>query len=299
MRYSLVSRFQGTVQGAILGETIMYGAKTLPATSIHWMKMLVLGTESLISLGKLDLDDWQQHQQQEPQNSNATLENLLAYMMATLPLALFFHENIIKLRENLLVRTKMWEDKPQVRDGTLAVGYAIAQSLKEQVSRATLIPQIVSFMGETPTNLPEQLIKVHNLLDCQAGIERVQAELLKADKLSYTIAMAFYCFLSTLEDYRLGVLQAHQYCEPGLARITGALSGAYNSTIGIPVSWQVLAERELIIFSQIIRLTNELAAVWSGVYNFCSYLGEVRDEDWDNDQYLSSLEMIASPRVIQ
>lgn len=299
MRYSLVSRFQGTLQGAILGEAVMYGAKTLPATSLHWMQMLVLGTESLIHLGRLDLDDWQQRQQQEFQNSNTTLENLLAHMMATLPLALFFHENIIKLRENLLLGTKMWEDKPQVRDGTLAVGYAIAQSIKEKVSIATLIPQIVAFIGETPTNLPEQLVKVHNLLDCQAGLERVQAELLKADKLSYTIAMAFYCFLSTLEDYRLGVLRAHQYCEPGLAGITGALSGAYNSTIGIPLSWQVLAEQKLIIFTQVIRLTNELAAVWSGVYNFCSYLGEVRDEDWTNNQYLSPLEMIASPRVIR
>jgi hypothetical protein len=310
MRYSLVSRFQGTLLGAVVGEHVplsvktlgsrILEAKTLHATSLPWMKMVVLGTESLINLGRLDLDDWQKRQQQEFLNLDTTLDILPEAILSTLPIALFFHENPIKLREALWNVTQMWHDKPLVRDGALAVAYAIAQSLTEKLSRVTLIPQIVSFLGETPTDLPQQLLKVNDLLDGQAGLERVQSELMRERKLCNTIAMAFYLFLDTLEDCRLSMLRTHQNRDlRGLSSITGALSGSYNSVIGIPATWQISLERELSSFSQMVKLADALMAVWSGVYNFSSYSSEAISGNCVNEQHLLPLGAISSPRVIR
>ena len=307
MRYSLVSRFKGTILGVLLGEIITNGGniEALDGMSLHWHDMALQGAESLINLGRVDLNNWQQQQQEFP-NLAATLSVSPKPILATLPLALFFHENIIKLRENLLDVVHTWHNDPLIQDEILAVSFAIAQSLTEKLSRVTLIPQTISFIGETTTSLPEQLLKVNYLLDCQAGLERAQAELMREENHRCTIAMAFYCFLSTLEDFRLSVLLATQNEDdlPGLSAITGALSGAYNSTIGIPVTWQVLPLKvkskgsELTSESQMLKLADALMAVWSGVYN-TSYLNEVTDEDCAWAQSNLPLQAIAAPRVIR
>ncbi|BAY13851.1 ADP-ribosylglycohydrolase family protein [Calothrix sp. NIES-2098] len=284
MRYSLVSRFRGTLLGALIGESLASTDRKEFQHRCDIDRIAVLGTESLIALGKLDLDDWRSRQQQPSTNLAVTDNISLKVILATLPVALFFHENTLKLRQNLLLVLKIWEDNPVVRDGTLAVGYAIAQILTEKLHPRTLIPEAIAFIGETPTSLPQQLLKVNTLLDRGAGLERAQVELSKEDKLSSAVAMAFYCFLSTLEDYRLAVLRATQ---PGdvwqqdhwrlhlhsISAITGALSGAYNSTAGIPVGWQISysqansAASEQSNFSGVVELADALVAVWSGLYN--------------------------------
>ncbi|NJM69146.1 MAG: ADP-ribosylglycohydrolase family protein [Scytonema sp. RU_4_4] len=312
MRYSVVSRFKGTLLGAIIGEKIAYshrkqlqGAGTLKIPSLHWSDMAILCAESLISLGRFDAEHWRQRQQQEFTN----LENSYWAILATLPVALFFHENTTKLRHNLLLATEIWQNDPLVRDGTLAVGYAIAQSLTEKLSPIDLISQTISFLGETQTNLPQKLLEVHHLLEHGAGLERVQAEFGKEEKLSNIIAMAFYCFLSTIEDFRLGVLRAIQdsYRSPAIGAITGALSGAYNSAVGIPVTWQVMLmqqrsakdSKQLANASKMVELSDAIIAVWSGVYNIAPHLDEVIEESSVMKPRLMSLQATAAPRVIR
>jgi ADP-ribosylglycohydrolase len=284
MRYSPISRFRGTFLGAFLGESLTSGGKMQSHSYLDFGRMAILGTESLIALGRLDLDDWIARQQQESLHLTATDDISIKIIIATLPVALFFHENPIKLRQNLLRVLKIWEDDPVVRDGTLAVAYAIALALTEKLNPLTLIPQTIAFLGETPTSIPKKLLKVQNLLEQGAGLSKAQAEFAREEKLSNTIAMAFYCFLSTLEDFRLAVLQAThngnsqvQYTtsisSQAISAITGALSGAYNGIGGIPVNWQVLLLQSnspvwgLTSFSQMLKLTDAFVAVWSGVYN--------------------------------
>ncbi|MBN3871012.1 ADP-ribosylglycohydrolase family protein [Nostoc sp. JL33] len=312
MRYSPISRFKGTLLGAFLGESLASGGKIQFQSYLDLGRMAVLGIESLIALGRLDLDDWIGRQQQESPHLAATDEISIKIIIATLPVALFFHENPIKLRQNLLDVLKIWDDDPVVRDGTLAVGYAIALALTEKLDPLTLIEQTISFIGETPTSIPKNLLKVQNLLEQGAGLSKTQAEFAREEKLSNTIAMAFYCFLSTLEDFRLAVLRAThngnskaQDATPlsshATGAITGALSGAYNGTGGIPVNWQVLLLQRnspawgLTSFSQMLKLTDTLVAVWSGVYDLSLNASELTEEGCE----VALLSVYAAPRVIR
>jgi ADP-ribosylglycohydrolase len=257
----------------------------------------------LISLGRFDQQDWQKAKQQELTN----LENSYWAILATLPVALFFHENPLKLRHNLLLAAQIWENDPVVRDGILAVGYAIAQSLTEKLTSISLISQTISFIGETSTDLPQQLLKVNNLLEDGAGLERVQAEFSKEEKLSHSIGVAFYCFMSTIEDFRLSVLRALQnsHRSPEISAITGALSGAYNSAVGIPISWQVMlvqansTEGQVSSSRRMVELADALAAVWSGVYDLALCPHEVSEEGSALAPHLVSLQATAAPRVIK
>ncbi|MDZ7965063.1 MAG: ADP-ribosylglycohydrolase family protein [Nostoc sp. DedSLP03] len=311
MRYCPISRFKGTLLGAVLGESLASGGKVQFESSLDLGRMAVLGIQSLIALGRLDLDDWIERQQEEFPHLVATDDISIKIIIATLPVALFFHENPIKLRQNLLRVLKIWEDDPVIRDGTLAVGYAIALALTEKLDPLTLIPQTISFIGETPTSIPKKLLRVQNLLKQGAGLSTTQAEFAKEEKLSNSIAMAFYCFLSTLEDFRLTVLQAtynHNSQQDATllksqatAAITGALSGAYNGIGGIPVNWQVLLLQKnspvwgLTSFSQVLELTDAFVGVWSGVYNLTLNPKELTEEGCE----VALLSVYAAPRVIR
>lgn len=260
-----------------------------------------------MKLGTFDLDDWLQRQQRESPNLDACKGVSPNMILATLPVTLFFHDNTIKLRQNLLHAVKIWHDDPVVRDGTLAVSYALAQSLTEKLNPATLISQTISFLGETTTSLPQNLLKVNVLLEHGASLERVQAELSREEKLSNAVAMAFYCFLGTLEDYRLSVLRATRngLYPKATSAITGALSGSYNSTIGIPVNWLCLQKQAnsaasgLTSFFEMVKLADALMCVWSGVYDLALNSTEVRDSASAMAQSATPSQAIASPRVIR
>jgi hypothetical protein len=329
MRYSVVNRVRGTFLGALIGEHFVlagkkqsqinldqhYSQSTLDSknreveqiSSGHWQKLMILGAESLIELGRFDFDDWVRRQQQAGIILEASKLSSPEIILLTLPVALFCHENPIKLRQSLLDVVKIWDDDPLVQDWTLVVGYAIAQSLTDKLTRLALIPQAISFLGATPTRVPKILFKLNNLLGEHTGLEKTQVELNRENKLNYTMAMAFYCFLSTLEEFRLSILRANRVnsYSPEISAITGALSGAYNSTVGIPVSWHFLLSKtnlqqwHLTNFSQMLQLADALITTWSGVYLPALDQNEISEEKGAIASSKVLPQAIAAPRVIR
>jgi hypothetical protein len=271
MRYLLESRFKGAFLGGLLGETLAQSSQPQYPVIHHFAQSVVPGATSLVKLGKFDINDWFEIYQQKFTDLETS-----QIIFATIPLSLFCHENPVKLHHNLLQILKNWDSNPEVRDSTLAIGYAIAQSLTEKLYPQTLIPQIIAFIGETPTALPQNLLKINNLLAQKAGLERVQAELGSQEKLSDGIALAFYYFLSTLEDFRLTLLRTIRHQEnwkhnsvihsQNISAITAVLSGVYNSSVSIPTPWRVSLTREFSQISPMLELADALAIAWSGVY---------------------------------
>ncbi len=304
MRYSLESRFRGTIIGAFLGG-LASGSKEQPKI---WHEIALLGMESLITTSQLNLDDWIQRQQREFPHLDTRDGVSLKAIIATLPVTLFYFDDTVKLRQNLIWAIAIWDRDLVVRDGTLAVSYAIAKSLTEKLDIKTLIPQTIDFIGETPTYLPQILLKVNSLLLEGAGLERVQRSLSQEEKLSKAVAMALYCFMSTLEDFRLSILRANDKSDalsPATGAITGALSGAYNSLTSIPVSWQMKlsppnsATSRLSNRKQMIELADALVAVWSGAYDLTPYAEDLHQEGYAMSDKQGTLCVSAAPRVIR
>lgn len=275
MQYSLSSRFRGALLGQATG-----------ATECDVEQLLFPVIRSLVRLGKFDASDWcnafDQHTRHTPEQA----------VIASLPLALFYHDNELNLRKNLqLALESSQRNAPAIRDGVLAVGYAIAQCLTEKLNATTLIPKTVAFLGQSHTQIPQQLLRVQAMLEQQAGLERVQVELNQFEQSSASIPIAFYCFLSTLEDLHLSVRRAAQnsYQPQKTSAITGALSGAYNSASGIPASLRVMLSRHhLKSVTEMIELSNLLLVVWSGLYDQAPYPNE-----------LTPVAAIAAPQVIR
>ncbi|MEB3217786.1 MAG: ADP-ribosylglycohydrolase family protein [Nostocales cyanobacterium 94392] len=303
MRYSLISRVRGALVGCLIGQSL---AACVTEQPLLWSKAAVQGINSLLETqGRFNLEQWNEIQQQT-WNLEAPGDLVLAdLILSTVPIALFFHENNLKLRKNLLLAIEKY-DHPLLRDGVLAVCYLIAQSLNEKINCNTLVSEITSFIGETTSDLPKKLQQVNNLLIENAGLVELQNCLGKENNLSNNIARAFYCFASNQEDFRLTCLRTittdKQNSQISSA-IAGAISGAYNSMAGIPITWHLgLDETKLVVsgqltsFSQMLKLADALVAVWSGAYHILPELLDKKEVDFD---LIFTEQAIAAPHIIR
>lgn len=312
MRYSLLSQFRGALLGSLVGEILGSNKGRMPsrlllraspaqdnqplvapfATQLNWSQIATYGIESLIHCGRLDLEDWQLRSSKV--ESLSLLKNTASSSeaaLATLPIALFFHDDQGKLRQQLQQAAAHWQQTDE-NEGVLAVGYAIALALTEKLNY-NLIPQILNYLGNAQTQLGQQLQQVQNLIDKGATLNtavhqlRLEAKLQGGTDTVSAIALAFYCFLSTPEDFRLSLSRASRIAyQPQLtSALTGALAGAYNSNIGIPIGWRLEAN-QINISTQRLKLSEQLFAVWSGAYG----VSVIEPLPWA---------AIAAPRVIR
>ncbi|HEY9667573.1 MAG TPA: ADP-ribosylglycohydrolase family protein [Coleofasciculaceae cyanobacterium] len=313
MRYSLLSRFRGALLGSLIGDILgKAGCQGLPLSQgwltalkaedtqsssriSEWSQLATDGAQSLIHCGRLDLDDWML-------SSEGTLSEVVLKSapssseaaVATLPIVLFFHEDEVKLRQQLLACSAIWQDNPDTTEGVLAVAYAIVLALTEKLNVDTLIPRTLAYLGTSQTPLVKQLEQIQRLLEQGAGLDKTLCQL-RRDAQSRgeplaghhtSIALAFYCFLSTPEDFHLCIRRATCTYQPQTtATLTGALAGVYNSLIGIPVGWR-LSANHLSSGLHRLQLADRLLEVWSGVY------------DLSASAKIKCL-AVAAPRVIQ
>jgi hypothetical protein len=295
MRYSLLSRFQGALLGSVVGENLVrVGCQNHPSGGVSltspkleeaqthqqlsvWSQLATCGAESLIRCGRLKLEDWWLLWEKTPSSLCLnSVPSMSESAVATLPIALFFHEDEVKLRQQLLTSQDLWQHQSEALEGVLAIAYAISLALTEQLDCATLIPRIQLYLGTSQSPLIRQLEQVQMLLEKRAGLETTLTQLRREAQIRgetlgrahTSIALALYCFLSTPEDFRLAVSRAALTCyQPQTtATLTGALAGAYNSIIGIPVSWRLTANR-ISSGNQRLQLADRLLEVWAGFYD--------------------------------
>jgi ADP-ribosylglycohydrolase len=330
MRYSISSRFRGTILGLAIGENLgksssvkqyPYYTATSPTSTQpqplnqigtqnlsldanpQIVSMVILGMRTLIQKGKFVFEDWRHAFGGKDLNLgrlNSSSAPELINIIATLPIALFYHENKTELRQNLqLAMVAVGQDKPDCRDGALALGYAIALCVQAKLNRSELISQTIAFLGEPQTQVAQKLLQVRTLLEQNAGLERAVTALDTDDRLSSHIALAFYSCLSTAEDFRLSVKRAAaKSAQPQFtSAMTGALSGAYNGISSIPATLRLPLsgnDKKPVLASgmttkiEMLKLCDALVGVWSGVYDRANQPAD-----------LTQIAAIAAPRVMR
>lgn len=294
MRYSLLSRFQGGLLGSVLGEGVAKSDQT-PAfqTPTSWQKIGFCAAQSLIEVGRLDVGHWIGLIERE----DASLLNLKQkgnsseVAIATLPIVLFFHESPTLLQEQLYTGADLWLQPNIDRSDVLRWGYAIALALCEKLDPTQILAQLLSAFEMPETPLLQQLQQVQTFLAQGTSLETVASSLFsKKDQSSEAcLAFAFYCFLSTPEDFNLSVRRAAKKSpQPQItAALTGVLSGIYNGVTGIAIAWRFAYEQQNPKIAP-LKIAKRLFAVWSGVYS---------PDDENSKKLLTTA--IASPRILQ
>ncbi|SKB13130.1 conserved hypothetical protein [Planktothrix sp. PCC 11201] len=313
--YSLSGQFQGSFLGIVLGYRLgqlmkLRSETRSPGSSLNGGGLIPGLAQSLIQhQGFHPLDYWSlvTNQREEPlkweisQKPAITLPQGLnsgsEVAIVGFPLALFFHDNLSCLQK---LRSNSPEQFASVWDGVLVMAVAIAQTLTQNPELPQLIPNLLKLLP-TESALTAQLDQVQTLLQQKASLETAVRQLTQTPKLSRSpqptiptdfdpqnwtaLALGFYCFLSTPEDYSLTVLRSLQtrYHPEITAAISGALSGAYQGLIAIPVKWRLEFQDHSIWPStapetennpvklnptqeELLQLAQNLFALWSGIY---------------------------------
>lgn len=267
-----------------------------PNSSVNAGLFISQQIQSLIQHQGFDpVDYWKAGETQTKTSLIAELRWGSEWLWMGLPLGLFVHDNLSALQ---CLDWEGLEAEPNIQDGVLAMAGAIAYILTPNLELDHLIPNLLPRLDpETP--LTDQLEQVQALLQQKASLEIAIRQLTQNVKVSSSerfdsqfeaenwtaFALGLYCFLTTPQDYSLTVLRAGQtnYQPEITASISGALCGAYQGLSGISAKWRLtLPEKPLWLEvdpkienhsvksqtceSELLQLTHDLFAVWSGVY---------------------------------
>ncbi|MBI4780356.1 MAG: ADP-ribosylglycohydrolase family protein [Oscillatoriophycideae cyanobacterium NC_groundwater_1537_Pr4_S-0.65um_50_18] len=260
MRYTLLSRFQGSFLGAALGEVFAADrdASDLQSSARpSWGKVAIAQMDALTNGHASPSPELTQ---QLPQPISAA-----GVAIALLPLALFYHEDAEQFSQQAQQRLVQWQLPIETGMGGLVLGQSIGVILREQCQPLELIPRLLASLDQhpQPSVLARQLTQVQEWLTEDAIASRFSVHKLFADAIANPrelalmetapIALALYAFLSTPEAFSLSLLRVaqlfHGFDTHGLnshhlgiwplaACLTGALSGAYNGRAGLPQDWR-------------------------------------------------------------
>jgi hypothetical protein len=202
--------------------------------------------------------------------------------IATLPIALFYHDNLAQQRHHLATTVTAWGGDLSTADAVIVFSYAIAQAIKEQLTPAHLIAQILTYLhvslrdlAARSADLIRTLETVKRLVAQGSDLQRAIAALQLDTKIqpkSVEIAIALYCFLQTPDTMSLALIRAVRMgIKPEIVgALVGALAGAYSSSIGIPAEWQGALQAPFLtpeILQRIDPLSARLVAMWAGIYD--------------------------------
>lgn len=236
----------------------------IPPEGLGWWSELATSAQALIrSQSPLVSTD-------HPLNDSA----LARLIVQVLPVALFYHENLVQLEAHLSRQERHGAD-PSLRDSVICIGSAIALLCQEQASPSTLIPQLLSQTFWSTQTLPHYLLQVQALLQDHASLATVKKDLGQqlsspTNLLEVAIAFAIFCWASTPDSFCLTISRGKALSSSSQlpTLIACALSGIFNGLQGIPVDLQgpLLSSSSPLPRQDILDLADHLLAVWSGCY---------------------------------
>ncbi|NES97039.1 MAG: ADP-ribosylglycohydrolase family protein [Desertifilum sp. SIO1I2] len=272
MRYSLLSRFQGTFCGSVLGELwglnlpeLSRGQFPSALTSGGWYDFAIASTHNLL---KANLTE------------RVATSPSPAALGAIVPIACFYHENRLLLQQQLASLGQSYAFTPEVQLNAVILSQILALIFKEQLLvPLNVLPHLIEQFNSELEHLDSkellpQLHHLQTLLEQGATLEAVESQLNHSCAATLSMLRALYCFLSTPEDFRLVVLRSARTSKtPQLtSAIAGMLAGAYNSFSGIPLSWRLGWHKLSQVqgtqpdLHHLSQLAHHLWAAWSGSY---------------------------------
>ncbi|MDY7014110.1 MAG: ADP-ribosylglycohydrolase family protein [Cyanobacteriota bacterium] len=273
MPYSLLGRFQGGLLGSKIAERQAWQrlSSTQPKAQqsllSNWSEIQRCATESLIDCSCLDVANWCKRLQLV-RPSLLALEGTASASetaIAIFPIALYFHDRQESLHRQVREAAGLWLHPREDATEVLAWADAIAWIVKETRAGDRLLDGRLETLEARSTPLFKHLEQLRILRDRALPLESV-LDLSGSNRSlpSLTpLALAFYCFASTPEDFELCVKRAARApSAPQVATLTGALAGLYNCLCGIPPRWRANLQDARANQQQ----AQQLFAAWSGAY---------------------------------
>ncbi|MEO0375231.1 MAG: ADP-ribosylglycohydrolase family protein [Cyanobacteria bacterium P01_A01_bin.17] len=252
MPYSLINRFGGALTGALVGEILPRPTPTEQPQERGDRDRVVSSLSFAIATSAQSLI--------ATRSAPPLVTETNGAIASTIPIALYFHDNAQKLRQAIMNAI------PQaIQDEGFVVAESIAAALKTQMVPFKLLPELVQLLPDE--TLSQKLRQVQILLTRRDSLAIAIQKLGDPQQIEVAVSLAFYCWLSTAEQFQLSVLRAHRIpnVSPLTLLLTGAFSGALNGRVGIPQAWLEAGASQNDLQRMEVS-ANQLLAAWSGCY---------------------------------
>jgi hypothetical protein len=268
------------------------GQSKLNTPSSGWGRALVHYANQLIQ------GDWEDEMNLPTLVMPNSAQGWVGIAIALIPIVLCFYDDLDKLRYQIeqniaTICLPAWKPNPEFVNTISVFAYALTLALQQRLEPATLIPRLIRDLElESDSSLlTKELRQIQDLVAqdaplgvlkrvCKYGVQSDQSD--PGDNQDSevgmsAIAVAFYGFLGTPEDFRLALLRTVRlnYQAEVTCVLVGTLSGVYNSMVSIPLSWRTQLTQTSSFLSQhwgieseaaLLRLADQLLAAWAGIY---------------------------------
>ncbi len=276
MEYSMLSRFQGGIIGSRI--PFILAKEELESRQFPWDQICIQTIQELIS-DNSNFPTGDNLVQKPTQKQGKLLKwknqgTISEIALATLPIAIFYHDNLELLRKNLENKAAIWCDSSLNFDELLIWGLAISLAMTEKIDGNKLISYLINIVkfinlvNLEENTLIQQLEILQNLNKNNTPYHQVISRFSRNQNHSQTpMALALYNFTRNPDDFQLCVKTAIMggYKPKLTAALTGAISGVYNSFNSLNIPWHLANQTQPILLDA-SQLAKKLFWHWAGIY---------------------------------
>ncbi|MEA5536200.1 hypothetical protein [Crocosphaera sp. XPORK-15E] len=254
INYSLFSRFQGGLLGNLIGETLINREKS----QFWWRVMSEKVMMKLIEKGEITSEDWAVISPENPSLSSGEL------ILGIFPLMLLFYDAPYQFQQQLEPLINLWNIPSETVKEIIFFYDLLGEILTEKLTKNSPL-NLLDIAAKVPLSWETSLQKIQEFLDKGTPLTEVSRYFRQKMSPEKTIIpLSLYCFSRTPNNFRLSVLQGIKTGYPLISTLTGTLSGAYNSVLGIPIAWRLAQQIDRdcpLSYQQIFTLWE----IWAGV----------------------------------
>ncbi len=272
MIYSLQSRFQGAIIGALIAEYILHNQYSYDKNTFvisPYLQFAVAGIKSIINQKDFALQSWQLNlantedfwEKKQKFTSSQTA-------LITFPIYLFCYENFTELKENLLEVIKLCQNPDLPPENVLIWANLIKIILENKFQSDYFVEQIILNLEIKEQSLVNLLTQIQIWIREKTSLFVVSSYLQRNCEPNFlSMAQSLYCFATLPDNFSLGVQRAMRFTkQPQLTTsLTAILFGLYLGYDYLP--WKDrLQVKQLSLGGELEKLSHQLFAVWRGDY---------------------------------
>ena len=290
MYHNTYDRIRGSWWGAIVAQSQIERLSAEPQLDLYSQPWLIQRQKVATLLLKRELSSLDLEQLIADLQHNSSLLSLLPAIALTPDKPILQLKNIVK--RNLELVSKPSEIA--INQNVLGWNYLLTSALHHKldlIAQKRVIEEVIEHHLESSGWLADKLSLVVRGIENGSSLGLIIEQLLPLkDRTSTAIALAWYCFVTTPEDFGLSIKRA-SLVTTNLTRsivlLTGTLSGAYNGMAEISAYGRADVKNPKEQLEE--YLCQKLFQDWLGILSY----------EQQNQFYNPNLDAIAMPGVIQ
>ncbi len=193
--------------------------------------------------------------------------NDIEIMIISLPISLFYFDNVDQLEGNLQSIINIWRSPNVSTESVFIWSLIIKILLDNDLNSTNFMNKLEGVITQQNLLFPEIFITINHFIETKTPLHQIKEQLhnCKEDKSLVIIAQVLYCFFTMKDDFELCLLRTKSttYYPNLTTSLTAVLLGLSQGYDHFPLKWRLLISSS-VLHQEIMTLSSNLVKLWSG-----------------------------------